>query len=148
METQKPAPQSAREALDLAEAEEAATRHRPVPAWYMPVLAVIVFVLFGLNAIEHPGPAVRVAVIVTAMALAMTVGALFAIVSVNPRGYRGIRVQWRPALLTGGLAALFIVGAFVLAPVLGSWVWLMFGGALAVLFVIAGILLQRSQRRG
>jgi len=140
-------PDEARHALAEADAEEQATLNAPVPAWYFPALAAAIFTLFALNAIENPAPAVRVVVVIAVLVVAVGIGALVGAVSFSRRGYRGIRIRWAPALVTGAIALVFPIAALLLAGPLGAWVWLPVGAALAAIVVTLGIRYRRSITR-
>lgn len=152
METDKagpqPTPDEARAALASARAEEQATINRPVPAWYYPVVAIAIFALFALNAIDEPTGIIRVLIIVLIVVLAVGIGRLVGRVSLNQPGYQGIHIAWGPTILMMLIAAAFPIAAIALDDVIGSWVWIASGAALAVLILITGVSYQRKHRHG
>lgn len=144
----QPTPEQARTALAAARAEESATINRPMPGWYYPVLAGLLFSLFALNAIDEPTGAIRVVTVVLALVLAVGIGALAGKTTGNQPGYRGIRIPWGPTILATLVAAAFPVAAIVLDDVFGSWVWLASGAGLALFILIIGMSYQRKYRNG
>lgn len=143
-----PTPEEARTALAQADAEESATINRPVPGWYFPVLAALVFVVFSLNAVEDSTGFMRVGIAVLALTLAAAAGWLIYRVTLHQPGYKGIHVQWGPTISVAIIALAFPVAALVLDGLIGSWVWIVAGAALAVLILILGMSYQRRHRRG
>ena len=140
METQgpgsNPTPEEAREALRMADAEEAATVNRPVPWWYFPALAVLILAQFLLNAVDDPSSPIRVLVAVLAVGIGASVAALVYRVSFTQPGYRGVRTPWR-SMIAGMLAAgTLAVVPVLLADQLGNWIWIVCGVLLSGL--IAG----------
>ena len=144
----KPTPNEARDLLAAANTEEQFTVNRPVPAWYYPVLAVAIFALFSLNAIDEPVVTVRVVTVVLILALAVGIAALVGKISANQPGYKGIHVPWGRTILWMLLAAAFPVAAIALDDVVGSWVWIGCGAALGALLLAVGIPYHRKYRRG
>jgi len=143
-----PTPEEARDALTAAQDEEDATVNRPVPGWYFPVVAGIVFSLFALNAIADPSGLVRVLIGVLSLGLAVTVGGLIGKYSFSQPGYKGVRVKWVPTILSGLTALVFPIAAFVLDGIIGPWVWIASGAAFAILLVIAGRAYRQKHRHG
>lgn len=143
-----PTPEEARTALAQADAEESATINRPVPSWYYPVLSALVFVLFCLNAVDEPTGFIRVGIGVLTLTLAAAVGWLVSRVSFHQPGYKGIRVQWSPTTSVAIIALAFPVAALILDGLIGSWVWVVAGSALAALILVLGVSYQRRHRRG
>lgn len=129
-------------------AEEQATVNRPVPAWYFPLLAVALFTLFAANSLDEPTGTARVVTIALLLALAVAIGALVGRISAQQPGYKNIHTPWRPAVLAMLTAAVFPIAAIALDDVLGSWVWIASGAALAALVLATGIPYQRKHRRG
>ena len=146
--TCQPTPAEARAALAAASREEQATVNRPVPVWYYPVVAVALFVLNALNAIDEATATIRVVTVVLILALAVSVAALVGRISLNQPGYKGIHVPWGPTILVTLIAAAFPIAAIALDGVIGSWVWIGSGTALAALVLITGIPYQRKHRHG
>ncbi len=144
----KPTPDEARDSLAAADTEEQATINRPVPRWYYPVLAVAIFVLFSLNAIDDRGGTMRVVTVVLILALAVGIAALVGRISVNQPGYKGVHVPWGPTILWMLLAAAFPVAALALDDVVGPWVWIACGAALGALLLAVGIPYQRKYGHG
>lgn len=144
----KPTPEEARELLDSANAEEQATVNRPVPAWYYPVIALVLFAIFALNSIDDATGILRVVTVVLVLGLAGGVAALMGKISVNRPGYKGVHVRWGPTVGMTLVAACFPTAAIALDDVLGSWVWIASGAALAVLVLVTGVPYQRKHRNG
>ncbi len=148
-ETDKlPTPEEARIALAAARSEEDNTVHRPVPVWYYPMLAAIIFTMFALNSIEGATTFIRVLIGVLAIVLAAAVGGVVGRISFSRPGYKKIHVSWGPTILTVLIALVFPVAAILLAGVLGSWVWIVAGAGIAALILIVGVPYQRKHRRG
>jgi phosphatidylglycerophosphate synthase len=143
-----PTPEEARRALDLAEAEETATRYRPVPGWYYPVLAGLILALFLLNSIEQPQQPVRTLVIIITISLAITVAVLVGRVSFGSSPYRGVRVDGKPLLAGALVAAVLAIAPALLADSIGSWIWAVCGIALSALICGFGVAYWRRHRRG
>lgn len=144
----QPTPEEARIALAAAHAEENATVNRPVPAWFYPVLAGMVFALMALNAVDATTGTIRVVTVVLVLALAVGIAGLVGKISVNQPGYKGIHIPWGPTILMMLIAAAFPIAAIALDGVIGSWVWIASGAALAGLLLVTGILYQRRHRNG
>lgn len=144
----QPTPEEARTALAAARAEEQATVNRPVPAWYYPVVAGALFVLFSLNAIDEPTGTIRVVIVVFVLALAVGIAWLVGRISLNHPGYKGIHIPWGTTILMILIAAAFPTAAIALEDVIGSWVWIASGAGLAVLVLATGVPYQRKHRHG
>ncbi|MDO5745918.1 MAG: hypothetical protein Q4P23_15805 [Micrococcaceae bacterium] len=144
----KPTPEEARQLLANANTEEHATANRPVPIWYYPVIALVLFVIFALNSIDEPAGFIRVFIGVLVLVLASGVAVLAWRFSVNQPGYKGIHVSWGPTIAITLLAASFPIAAIALDDILGSWVWIAAGAALAALVLATGIPYQRKSRNG
>ncbi|MGZ0712820.1 hypothetical protein ACWPKO_31215 (plasmid) [Coraliomargarita sp. W4R53] len=144
----QPTPDEARALLAAADAEEQATINRPVPAWYFPVLALALFVLCSLNAIDEATGVVRAITVVLVLTIAIGIAALVGKISANQPGYKRIHVQWAPTILMMLIAAAFPIAAIVLSGIVGSWVWIVCGIALAVLVLVTGVPYQRKHSRG
>ncbi len=142
----KPTPEEARELLASANAEERATVNRPVPILYYPVIAIVLFAIFALNSFDQPAGFIRVVTVALVVGLACGVAALVWKFSVNQPGYKGIHVPWGPTIAMTLVAAGFPIAAIALDEVLGSWVWIAAGAALAVLVLVTGIPYQRKSR--
>lgn len=144
----KPTPEEARALLASANTEKQATVNRPVPVWYYPVVAFALFTLFALNSINEPTGIIRVVTVALVLALAVGVAALIGKISVNQPGYKGVHVPWGPTVLMMLVAGCFPIAAIFLDDVLGSWVWIASGAALAVLVLVTGVPYQRKHRHG
>lgn len=144
----KPTPEEARNLLDSANAEEQATVNRPVPAWYYPVIALVLFAMFALNSIEEPTGIIRIVTVALVLGLAIGVSALAGKISLNRPGYKNVHVRWGPTVAMTLVAACFPIAAIALDDVLGSWVWIASGAALAVLVLVTGVPYQRKHRNG
>lgn len=142
----QPTPEEARAALTSARAEEQATINRPVPAWFYPALAGMIFALFALKSLDSTTGAVRVVTVVLVVALAISIGALVGKVSGEQPGYKGIHIPWGPTILMTLIAAAFPLAAIALDDVIGSWVWIASGAALSVLILATGVPYQRRHR--
>ncbi|SDD81744.1 hypothetical protein [Auraticoccus monumenti] len=143
----QPTPEEARRSLELAAAEEEATLNPPVPGWYYPLLAGLLLVICVLNAVEDPVGPLRVVVAVAVVALAVTVAALVGRMTFHRPGYRRLHIRW-VAVLPGGLVALALaVAALLLQDVVGRWVWVVAGVALAVLVLLPGLAYWRRYPR-
>jgi len=68
----------------------------------------------------------------------MAVAILAGRYSFSQPGYRGIRVLWLPVIASVIVAGAIPVTAVVLAPLVGSWIWLLCGVVLAAGLLIAG----------
>ena len=132
-------PEEALQLLASADTEEHATANRPVPIWYYPVIALALFIVFTLNSIDEPAGFIRVVIGVLVMALASGAAVLAWRYSVNQPGYKGIHVSWGPTIAITLLAASFPIAAIALDDILGSWVWIAAGTALAFLVLATGI---------
>lgn len=66
----KPTPEEARQLLASADTEDHATANHPVPIWYYPVIALVLFVIFALNSIDEPAGFIRVVTGVLVLVLA------------------------------------------------------------------------------
>lgn len=144
----RPTAAEARAAIDAADAEELATRNRPVPRWYFPALAVLIAAIFLLHTVEDPRGPLRIVLAVVTLTAAVAVGALVGRVSFHQPGYRGVRVAWRsmiPAVLVAGVLAVLPV---LLDERVGSWIWAVCGLVLAGLIAISGELYWRRYSRG
>jgi len=119
-----------------------------VPVWYYPVLAVAIFALFSLNAIDDRGGTMRVATVVLIAALAFGIAALVGRISANQPGYKGVHIPWAPTILSMLLAAAFPIAAIALDDAVGSWVWIGCGAALGALLLIVGVPYQRKYGHG
>lgn len=144
----QPTQEEARAALATASTEEQATSNRPVPVWYYPVLAIALFALFALNSIDEATGTTRVVTVVLVLALGVGIAGLVGKISVNRPGYKGIHTPWGPTIPMMLLAAAFPIAAIALDDVLGSWVWIAAGAALAVLVLVPGVIYQRKHRHG
>ncbi|WP_430592106.1 hypothetical protein [Humidisolicoccus flavus] len=144
----KPSKVEAQQALALADAEESATRFRPVPVWYYPVLALLVLGLFVLNGLEQQSEPVRITLNVLTLLTALAVAFLVGRVSFGPSPYRGVRVSWAPMIASGIVAAGLALSPVLLADTLGSWIWIVCGLALSALIAGFGIAYWRRTRRG
>ncbi len=142
----KPTPEEARELLASANTEEHSTVNRPVPIWYYPVIALVLFAISSFNSIDEPAGFIRVVTVVLVLGLACSISALVWRFSVNQPGYRGIHVPWGPTIAITLVAACFPIAAIALDDVLGSWVWIAAGAALAVLVLATGVPYQRKSR--
>lgn len=138
----------ARAALQQADAEEHATLNRPMPGWYLAALAIILFAIFALNAIDGATAWMRVVQVVALILLAVAIGALVGAVSFTHPGYRNVHIKWLPAVLWGVVAAAFPVCAMILAPLIGSWIWLVSGALLSLLIVVVGTIYRRRLAHG
>lgn len=139
-------PDEARDALISADAEESATRNRPVPAWYFPALAALVLALFLLNMIDEPTGAVRAVAIGVVLLVAIAVAVLVGRVSFAPNGYHGVRIAWGPTLAWAAVAAALAVTPVLIAGVVGTWIWAACGAALALIIGAGGAAYQRRTR--
>jgi hypothetical protein len=144
----KPTPDEARDLLAAADAEEHATINRPVPTWYYPVLAVAIFALLSLNAVDDRGGAMRTLTVVLVLALALGIAALVGRIGAKHPGYRGVHVPWGPTIVWMLVAAAFPVTAMALDGVVGSWVWIGCGAALGALLLVVGVAYQRQHGHG
>lgn len=136
----------ARAALASADAEEDATRFRPVPVWYFPTIATGVFFLFALNAWENPAEVIRIASAVLAIVIAAGIGWLVWRVSMHHPGYSRIRTPWGITLPVTLVALMIPITALLLDDKLGSWIWIPAGIACATLILGFGIPYQRRHR--
>lgn len=143
-----PDSEDARKALASAEAEEDASLNRPVPVFYFPILAAMLFAIFALNAIDASSGVMRGLTIIGILVLAIGMGAVAGTVSANQPGYRGIRIKWSRVIPAMLLAQIFPVAAIILEPTLGSWVWLAIGAVFALLLLTFGVAYQRKHRHG
>ncbi|MGJ9426637.1 hypothetical protein ACHABX_12435 [Nesterenkonia halotolerans] len=141
-----PTPEEARRALDAAEQEERATIYRPVPPWYLPAIAALIFGALGLNALEDLSGATRILQVSLILMLTIGIGGLAGAVGLNHPGYQGIRLPWRPMLLSGSAAGAIPVAAIALDSILGGWVWLAAGAILAAGLLGVSIAYQRRPR--
>lgn len=142
-----PTPEEARKALALADSEEIATKYQPVPGWYYPALAGLVFALFLLNSIEQPQQATRVVISIVTITVALTVAVLVGRVSFGSSPYRGVPVPWVPILISALVAAVLVVTPVLLAGLLGTWIWILCGAALAALICGVGLAYWKRYRR-
>jgi hypothetical protein len=141
-------PEEARDALRIADAEEAATVNRPVPWWYFPMLAVLVLALFLLNMVDDPAPPLRGLIIALTLAVAVTIAALVGRISFHQPGYRGVRTP-----LGSTIVAVIVAGGLAIAPLLfadivGAWLWAACGLVLSGLVAGFGIAYWRRYPRG
>jgi len=144
----RPTPEEARAALETANSEEEATRNRPVPAWYYPVLAVAVLALFLLNALDRPEGVLRGVAIGLTLAIALSVAVLVGRVSFRQTGYHGVRTRWGWVLGGAAIAAALAMTPVLLADSVGTWIWVPCGAVLAALIAGSGIAYQRRTGRG
>lgn len=141
-----PTPEEARRALDTAEREELATVYRPVPPWYLPVIAALIFGALGLNALGDLSGAARILQVSLILVLTIGIGGLAGAVGLNHPGYQGIRLPWRPMLLSALVAGTIPMAAIALDGILGRWVWLAAGTLLAAGIMGVSIAYQRRPR--
>jgi len=141
-------PEEAREALALANAEEAATINRPVPGWYFPVLAALILGIFLLNMIEDPAGPIRGLIIALVVISAITVAALVGRVTFRQTGYHGVRTPWPWTIVAIAVAAALAVTPMLFAELLGMWTWAVCGIVLSSLIAGFGIAYWKRYPRG
>ena len=152
METQgagfDPTPEEAREALALADAEEAATINRPVPSWYFPLLAALVLAIFLLNALDDPAGPIRGLIIALVLFAAISVAVLVGRVSFRQTGYHGVRTSWPWTIVSIAVAAALAITPVLIADAVGNWIWIVCGSVLSALIAGFGIAYWKRYPRG
>jgi hypothetical protein len=142
-------PEEARAALRAADAEELATRNRPVPVWYFPVLAALILAVFLLNSVENPGSTLRGVIVVLTVGIPLLIAALVGRVTLSQPGYHGVRVtQWPRTAVAIVVAAALSIAPVLWAGTIGSWIWIVCGIVLSGLIAGFGIAYWRRHSRG
>ncbi|MFT4008867.1 MAG: hypothetical protein QM655_02375 [Nocardioidaceae bacterium] len=144
METNAPRPghDAARDALEAASRSEAVARHPKVPAWYFPLMALVVAVVVAAQMLPSNQ---RIVVLGAAVVV---------ILMVNRHVQSSTGIVWDVGRLRGQipfLAALLVVilaTATTVAVTGHEWVWAVGAGVAAVVVVVSGVLYSRraSQR--
>lgn len=146
----EPSRSEAEETLRTARLEERTTRQRPVPFWYYPLLAVLLFGTCALNGVDDGGVAsTTIAIAVLIVAIGAIIGFLAGRYSFFPAGYSKIRVDKKWPLICAVIAAAFPISAMLTEDALGRWVWFAAGGVLATLILVLGLIYwNRSRSNG
>lgn len=126
---------TARAAVEAAQAEEAITMRRLTPGWFGPAVAALLLVAFGLQAYRpEEGPwraVITVVTLIACLSVAALQGALY-----RETTYRQPKTAWGlRAVVSLLVVAAIAVAPIVLEPEWGSWVWLCSGVLLAGLLI-------------
>ena len=143
----EPTPEEARQSLDLAAREESSTANRPVPGWYFPILAALIWVMFLLNALGKPEQPIRGIIGGFAIACAILVAVLVGRVTFGSSPYRRVHISWARALPGIVIAAILALVPVLFAEMAGAWVWAACGTVLAALIATAGTRYWQQTRR-